>query len=157
MKPRIQYIILIILIFTLSCGFKPLNYNSNYKIIDIETKGDNKINFILKNKINLNKNIDNPETKNVKLEILSEKTKIVKEKNIQNQITKYSLIIKTNFTYIEVTSKIKEKFSITKSGDYSVATNHSQTITNEKNLLNLLVNSIAEEFNRKLIINFSDI
>ena len=157
MKPRIQYIILIILIFTLSCGFKPLNYNSNYKIIDIETKGDNKINFILKNKINLNKNIDNPETKNVKLEILSEKTKIVKEKNIQNQITKYSLIIKTNFTYIEVTSKIKEKFSITKSGDYSVATNYSQTITNEKNLLNLLVNSIAEEFNRKLIINFSDI
>ena len=157
MKPRIQYIILITLIFTLSCGFKPLNYNSNYKIIDIETKGDNKINFILKNKINLNKNIDNPETKNVKLEILSEKTKIVKEKNIQNQITKYSLIIKTNFTYIEVTSKIKEKFSITKSGDYSVATNHSQTITNEKNLLNLLVNSIAEEFNRKLIINFSDI
>lgn len=157
MKPRIQYIILITLIFTLSCGFKPLNYNSNYKIIDIETKGDNKINFILKNKINLNKNIDNPETKNVKLEILSEKTKIVKEKNIQNEITKYSLIIKTNFTYIEVTSKIKEKFSITKSGDYSVATNYSQTITNEKNLLNLLVNSIAEEFNRKLIINFSDI
>ena len=61
--------------FTYSCGYKPLNYNSNFKIGDIQSSGDSKINFILKNKINRN-HFNDDAINIIKLEINSNKIKL---------------------------------------------------------------------------------
>ena len=51
MNNQIKILIVIISISLVSCGYKPLNYNSNFKIVDIQSSGDSKINFILKIKL----------------------------------------------------------------------------------------------------------
>ena len=47
--------------------------------------------------------------------------------------------------------------SIKKSGDFNVADQHSQTLNNEKNLLNNLIDDIADELYDELIVNLNDI
>ena len=110
----------------------------------------------MKNKIKQRQNQGSSE-KNIKLEINSNKNKIVKEKNIQNEITKYTLIISTNVNYsIEGQEEVKS-LALSKSGDYDVETNYSQTLTNEKNVFKLLISELADEINKNLILNLSDL
>ena len=156
MRQQIRVIFLLSYILLVSCGYKPISTISNYKITDIQLKGDERINFILKNKIKQRQNQGSSE-KNIKLEINSNKNKIVKEKNIQNEITKYTLIISTNVNYsIEGQEEVKN-LALSKSGDYDVETNYSQTLTNEKNVFKLLINELADEINKNLILNLSDL
>ena len=91
------------------------------------------------------------------MEINSNKNKIIKEKNIQNEITKYSLIISVKVIYYTNGQNNKREFNMSKSGSFTVAANYSQTLTNEKNALDLLMNEIADDINRKLLIDLSDI
>ena len=156
MKQQIRLIFLISYIFLIGCGFKPISTISNYKITDIQFKGDDKVNFILKNRINQRQNQGNSEN-NIKLEINSNKNKIVKEKNIQNEITKYTLIITTNINYSINGQEEVKNLALSKSSDYDVETNYSQTLTNEKNIFKLLVNELADEINKNLILNLSDL
>ena len=156
MKQQIRLIFLISYIFLIGCGFKPISTISNYKITDIQFKGDDKVNFILKNRINQRQNQGNLEN-NIKLEINSNKNKIVKEKNIQNEITKYTLIVSTNINYsIDGQEEVKN-LALSKSSDYDVETNYSQTLTNEKNVFKLLINELADEINKNLTLNLSDL
>ena len=156
MKQQIRLIFLISYIFLIGCGFKPISTISNYKITDIQFKGDDKVNFILKNRINQRQNQGNSEN-NIKLEINSNKNKIVKEKNIQNEITKYTLIISTNISYTIDGQEEVRNLALSKSGDYDVETNYSQTLTNEKNVFKLLINELADEINKNLTLNLSDL
>lgn len=156
MKQQIRLIFLISYIFLIGCGFKPISTISNYKITDIQFKGDDKVNFILKNRINQRQNQGNSEN-NIKLEINSNKNKIVKEKNIQNEITKYTLIITTNINYSINEQEEVKNLALSKSGDYDVETNYSQTLTNEKNVFKLLINELADEINKNLTLNLSDL
>lgn len=156
MKQQIKLIFLISYIFLIGCGFKPISTISNYKITDIQFKGDDKVNFILKNRINQRQNQGNLEN-NIKLEINSNKNKIVKEKNIQNEITKYTLIISTNINYSIDGQEEVRNLALSKSGDYDVETNYSQTLTNEKNVFKLLISELADEINKNLILNLSDL
>ena len=156
MKQQIKLIFLISYIFLIGCGFKPISTISNYKITDIQFKGDDKVNFILKNRINQRQNQGNLEN-NIKLEINSNKNKIVKEKNIQNEITKYTLIISTNINYSIDGQEEVRNLALSKSGDYDVETNYSQTLTNEKNVFKLLINELADEINKNLTLNLSDL
>ena len=156
MKQQIRLIFLISYIFLIGCGFKPISTISNYKITDIQFKGDDKVNFILKNRINQRQNQGNSEN-NIKLEINSNKNKIVKEKNIQNEITKYTLIISTNINYTIDGQEEVRNLALSKSGDYDVETNYSQTLTNEKNVFKLLISELADEINKSLILNLSDL
>ena len=156
MKQQIRLIFLISYIFLIGCGFKPISTISNYKITDIQFKGDDKVNFILKNRINQRQNQGNSEN-NIKLEINSNKNKIVKEKNIQNEITKYTLIITTNINYSINGQEEVKNLALSKSGDYDVETNYSQTLTNEKNVFKLLINELADEINKNLTLNLSDL
>ena len=156
MKQQIRLIFLISYIFLIGCGFKPISTISNYKITDIQFKGDDKVNFILKNRINQRQNQGNSEN-NIKLEINSNKNKIVKEKNIQNEITKYTLIISTNINYTIDGQEEVRNLALSKSGDYDVETNYSQTLTNEKNVFKLLIKELADEINKNLTLNLSDL
>ena len=148
--------ILIFLPFLVSCGFKVVNEYQlrNFDIIEIISSGDNRINFLLKK--NLENDKENFSTK-FKLNLETQKIKEIKEKNIKNEITKYSINIKKKINYSIVGSPNEGSFVISKSGNYSLASQYSQTITNEKNLINSLTKQVEEEIITRLINVINDL
>ena len=159
MKKRnfIIYFLLIILSLTITnCGFKVIDKsNLNYDIAEITTTGEKRINFKIKNKLLFNSSKNNKRLLNI--DIHSKKIKNVKEKNIKNEITKYELEITAIVTFSKLNSSKKNKFNIQVSGDYDVANQFSQTLTNEKKLIETLTEKIAEKINDNLIFRLNDI
>ena len=151
-------ILRLIVLFSLiiSCGFKVINKNQlrNFDIVDVITSGDNRINFLLKKNLKSNKDRFNNK---IKLNLETDKLKKIKEKNIKNEITKYSINIKTKINYSIVGSPNEGSFVISKSGNYSLASQYSQTITNEKNLINSLTKQVEEEIITRLINVINDL
>lgn len=146
---RLKFLKLIIcFLFISNCGFKVSTLESNYKIASIETSGDQRINYVLKNE--LLRSSTNNEENLVKVKINSTKNKSIKEKNIKNEVTKYTLSLKIDVHYNELNKGLKNNFSVTKSGDYNVASRYSDTISNEKNLAKLLIENISEEIVERL-------
>jgi len=140
----------------LSCGFKIINENQlrNFDIVNISSTGDNRINFLLKNNL-----IDDKEKFNKKIKLLleTEKFKKIKEKNIKNEITKYSINIKVKVDYTLVGNPEKGSFIVSKNGNYNVASQYSQTINNEKILITSLTNQIEEDVVSNLIAVINDL
>ena len=159
MKKRnfIIYFLLIILSLTITnCGFKVIDKsNLNYDIAEITTTGEKRINFKIKNKLLFNSSKNNKRLLNINIH--SKKIKNVKEKNIKNEITKYELEIIAIVTFSKLNSSKKNKFNIQVSGDYDVANQFSQTLTNEKKLIETLTEEIAEKINDNLIFRLNDI
>ena len=149
-------ILRLIVLFSLiiSCGFKVINENQlrNFDIVDVITSGDNRINFLLKKNLKSNKDRFNNK---IKLNLETNKLKKIKEKNIKNEITKYSISIKTKINYTIIGSREKGSFIISKKGNYNIASQYSQTITNEKNLINALTEQVEKDIIARLsnIIN----
>tara|TARA_B100000902_G_C27269437_1_gene895478 strand:+ start:89 stop:559 length:471 start_codon:yes stop_codon:yes gene_type:complete len=144
----------LILIFLSGCGFKPIGSQNNYKITEIETSGEKKINYILKNKLITNNNNNNQK---IELKINTRKDKSIKEKNIKNEIVKYTIKVTSDVTSNFIDKNEINNFNITVSGSFDVAENYSQTINNEKNLINQLSNEISNEINRKLLFKINDL
>ena len=143
-------------IFISSCGFKIIDESKlrNFDIISIETLGDNRINFILSNSLK----IKNDQSKQkIKLELNTKKIKEVKERNIKNEITKYSITIQTKVNYFLVGGNMKGKFSILKTGSFNLAEQYSQSMSNEKKLIETLSSEIQKEIINSLIIIFNDL
>ena len=76
--------LIFLLIFTSQCGFKVIKQSElqDFYISEIETIGDRKINFDLKNKLSFMKKVGNK--KRLKLNIITTKTNSIKEKNSSN-------------------------------------------------------------------------
>ena len=140
----------------LSCGFKIINENQlrNFDIVNISSTGDNKINFLLKNNLEDDKEKFN---KKIKLFLETKKLKEIKEKNIKNEITKYSINIKVKVDYSLVGNPKKGSFIVSKNGNYNVASQYSQTINNEKNLIISLTSLIEEDIVNNLIALINDL
>ena len=142
MKKLINLAFCFLLVVITSCGFKIVNLDRNFQISEINTSGEKKINYIIKNSLLLsskegNKNI-------IKINILTNKIKTVKEKNINNQITKYEIKITSQVEYSSLTGNLSN-FTIAETGNYSVASKYSDTLNNEKKLINLITEKIIEE------------
>ena len=136
--------ILLSLIIT-GCGFKVVqnsNFN-NFSISNIIAEGDKRINFSLKNK--LSSASTESEKKLVQISLKTSKDKQVKERNIKNEITKYQIKITVNVTCTEISNGTEFEFSKSKKGDYSVSNQYSRTLSNEKKLVELLTNNIADQ------------
>tara|TARA_B100001059_G_scaffold67951_1_gene64828 strand:- start:210 stop:677 length:468 start_codon:yes stop_codon:yes gene_type:complete len=140
----------------LSCGFKIINENQlrNFDIVNISSTGDNRINFLLKNNLKDDKEKFN---KKIKLSLETEKLKEIKEKNIKNEITKYSINIKVKVDYSLEGNPKKGSFIVSKNGNYNVASQYSQTINNEKNLITSLTSLIEEDIVNNLIALINDL
>ncbi len=138
-----------------SCGFKVVSNVKNYNISEIITEGDKKINYFLKNKLIINSNNGNENL--VKLNINTEKFKSIKEKNLNNQITKYEINVETQVEYVILSNGLSDKFTLSKSGSYEVASRHSETLNNEKNLINLLINDLSKDILDKLTAHLNDL
>ena len=156
---KLTLIISIILILLMTnCGFKVVNDSNlkNFKIAEIITTGDKRINYKIKNKLIsfASKN----EKKLIKLNLETSKIKSVKEKNIKNEITKYQINININVSYdLLGSSKERQKMNFAINGDYNVDKFHSNTIINEGKLLDNLVQNITDEITNEIGIRMNDL
>lgn len=131
------------------CGFKIVNNQKfyNFNIVDVNSVGDNKISFFLKNNLKDKKNFEN---KKIKLDIKIQKYKSIKEKNIKNQITKYEISLNLDIKYNIEGSDKGGSFTVNKSGNYNVEDQYSQTIKNENNLIESLSDKLVEDIKLNL-------
>ena len=154
LKVLIKIFFCLIFLLNTNCGFKVLESGTNNFIInDIKTLGDKKINFKIKNKLLINNNKD---SKNIlSIDIITKKTKTIKEKNIKNEITKYKIALNVIVKFNEIGGDIKGEINLSSEGDYLVGDNNSITISNEKkvvdNLLENISKKILDEINFKLL------
>jgi hypothetical protein len=139
------------------CGFKIVNQSKliNYSISKIETSGDKKINYNIRNKI-LNI-INEDKDKSYVLKLKTEKNKSVKEKNIGNEITKYKLEIIVNVTIETPDLKKIDNFTVKMIGDYESVKQYSQTLNNEKRLIKLLSDNLADKILEQLSLKLDDL
>lgn len=147
---KINLFLIIFFVFTLSCGFKVVDHSSlnNYEIASISTAGDKRINYRLKRVLLTNSN--NSAEKLIDLDLNTEKTKSIKEKNIKNEVTKYQITIKVVISMKEINSNTNYEIIKTTSGEYNVTDKYSQTLTNEKKLVEILADNLAEEISKSL-------
>ena len=157
MKKKFLFSILIILFLTNNCGFKIIKKSEiyNYDINEIITSGDNRINFKIKN--NLIFSSKKSEKKLVDIYLDTKKSKEVKEKNINNEITKYQITIASSIKVKELVNNNVISFTIVKSGDYSVASQYSQTLTNEKKLVDVLTDDVTEDILLQIALKLDDL
>ena len=147
---------LIIIAFLLTnCGFKINNNSINFKLTEIVTEGDKRVNFDIKN--SLANNFNNDSTVLKKIVIESSKNKSIAEKNIKNEITKYKIAISVKITLTNLNNDNSQNFSIIKEGIYNVDDTYSVSLNNEKKLIKLLTISLTEEIFEKLADASNDI
>ena len=85
----------------------------------------------------------------LKIKLSTEKSKSVKEKNNKNQITKYTINIKSVIDFDFIDQNYKKTFVILKKDSYNVDKNHSTTLKNLKNL----ENNLSEKVSNEIILN----
>ena len=137
-----------------SCCFKVVNQSEliNFKIAEVSISGDNRISYIIKNKL-LPYSTNNTK-KSINLEINIKKNKSIKEKNIKNEITKFEILIIAVVEYNEIETA---KFEISENGDYTVTSQYSETLNNERKLVKILSENIAENIIEELILRADDL
>ena len=157
MKKLISVINILVFLFLTSCGFKVINNNQlkEFSIADITTTGDKKINYNIRNKLLFNSKDNAKKLINIKLN--TTKNKSVKERNIKNEITKYEIVINVKVEFNVLMKNNFKNITVSKSADYSVAEQYSQTLNNEKNLIEYLSEDIAEEILGELALKLNDI
>ena len=82
------------------------------------------------------------------------KNETIKEKNIQNKVTKYNLALSADVTILDLvtTNKIFRSFNAIQT--YNVEDSYSNTVNNSKEANNLLIESIANEILDQLRIYY---
>jgi outer membrane lipopolysaccharide assembly protein LptE/RlpB len=147
--------LLLLLILISSCGFKIIDMSeqTNFSIDGFESKGERKINFIIKN--NLLK-FSKKNTNRISLELETKKTRNIKEKNIKNEITKYEILIIANATIEKKIDNTKFNISVNSNGDYSVADQNSTTRNNEKQLIKILSKNLSEKIINEINLKLND-
>ena len=145
------------LFLTTNCGFKivPHTQSGKFEIIEIISLGDKKINYRIKNKLNFNST--ESEKKLIKINLETKKQKLVKEKNIKNEITKYQITFNINVSIKDENNSILKEFNVSHSNFYSVATQYSKTLNNEKKIIGLMSNKLTDKIIDKLIIKLNDL
>tara|TARA_Y100001970_G_C14252901_1_gene873142 strand:+ start:1765 stop:2241 length:477 start_codon:yes stop_codon:yes gene_type:complete len=158
MIKKISKILLIYLLFaTTGCGFKVLNETdeNNFTINDIQTKGDKRVSFKIRNNLlTYSKN----DAQNILLVNLdSKKVKSIKEKNIKNEVTKYQISITVKLEFSILNQNKKNRINISNEGEYLVAESYSSTLSNEKKLIDDLVENISDVIIKKITLKLDDI
>ena len=140
----------------LSCGFKVVdpNYLENIEISEINITGDKRVAYLLRNKL---KTRNSDGSRSIKLNIEIKKIKQIKEKNIQNEVTKYEITIITDVKFDLIGGNKSEEFTVSKKNIFNVANQYSGTLNNEKNLVKNLVNEIADDIIENLAIRIDDL
>ena len=147
----------IIFLIVSGCGFKIINQSESqrYKISDVELKGEKRINYFIKNRL-LKKSSNGNLNNEIALFVTTKKNKIIKEKNIKNEITKYEITITSNIV-AKLAKNNTYEFTVSDNGDYSVSEQNSTTINNEKKLIKVLSQNIADKIITELDFTINDL
>ena len=152
-KLKFNSVLFLIFYLVWGCGFKVVNQNelTNFDVVDITSSGDVRINYEIKNKLLFNS--EKKQNKKITINLETEKKKIIKEKNIKNEITKYQIEITSQISFYETGGKLNDqKFTVTELGEYIVTKQYSQTLNNEKKLIQLLTGKLIDKILDQLII-----
>tara|TARA_A100001015_G_C14948050_1_gene695514 strand:- start:88 stop:486 length:399 start_codon:yes stop_codon:yes gene_type:complete len=124
-----------------------------FNIKEFEVTGDSRESFVIKKKIQRfsNKNSENK----IKILIELKKNKSIKEKNIQNKVTKYNVSLSANVKIIELDTNKEIKRSFAANEIYNVEDSYSNTINNSKEANNSLIERIVDEILDQLRIYYS--
>ena len=144
-------------LFTLSCGFKVLDNTkaNNFSIVNLITTGDKRINYKIKNQLALYSKTDSQNQLIIYLD--SKKLKSIKEKNIKNEITKYQINLTVNIRfYAENEAENINNINLNIGGNYSVDLIHSKTISNEKKLVESLIEKISDKIVNEIALRIND-
>tara|TARA_B100000767_G_scaffold150764_1_gene141954 strand:- start:4132 stop:4605 length:474 start_codon:yes stop_codon:yes gene_type:complete len=157
MKKHVFTNLFLFFLLTTGCGFKVVDHSKlrNFDIAEIITSGDNRINYKIKNKLIFNSKSNEKNLITVYLDTNKEKS--VKEKNIKNEITKYQISITIKVKYKKINEDNFSSFEILKSANYSVSKQYSQTLNNEKKLIDQLTNDLANKILEELIFSLNAI
>ena len=153
MKYKLINLVFFLLLLT-SCGFEVVKNTYGFNILELNAEGNKKISYALKNRIKINNSDLNKNF--IKINIDSEKVKLIKEKNIQNKITKYEIKIVSNVKYMILPENITKILTINKAANYNVADNKVETLNNEKKLIDNLIDEMADEILLKISLDFND-
>ena len=147
----------IIFLIVSGCGFKIINQSESqrYKISDVELKGEKRINYFIKNRL-LKKSSNGNLNNEIALFVNTKKNKIIKEKNIKNEITKYEITITSNIV-AKLAKNNTYEFTVSDNGDYAVSEQNSTTINNEKKLIRILSQNIADKIIKELDFTINDL
>ena len=143
---NIKFILILSIILLHGCGFKVLDKSdaNNFSIKEIVSSGDKRINYKIKN--NLFVYAKQKRENEIVLYVDTKKNKSIKEKNIKNEITKYQINLEVKVSFDLLNSKSeKQNMSFNILGDYKVDKFHTKTLTNEKKLIDNLVEKISEK------------
>ena len=155
------FLAIVTLIFINSCGFKVININDDIKInvVEINSEGERKINYILKNKINYSFNIDKDQkdSKPIIINFKTTKNKTIKEKNIKNEITKYNINLQINVEIYNINNQKKILFTLIDDGVYNVDSQSSVTRNREKSTIDSLAKKMSREMINKIATNINDL
>ena len=154
---KIIFKMFFIFLFTTSCGFTIVekDLRNKFEISEITTSGDSRINYKIKNKILFTSS--NLEKKLIDMNLQTVKAKEIKEKNIRNEITKYQITITAKVLINRTGNNNVAEFNIIKSGDFNVSNQHSQTLNDEKKLINLLIDDLAKEILDEIFLRVDDL
>ena len=131
----------------LSCGYQPIlnKDNQNFSISKFNLEGNKRIGGLLKNNLISVKKAVNV----IELDINSEKKSAVSNKSESGKILTYSI---TLIFEISASANKNVLFTkvFTKSQNYSASDVHSDTLNNEKKVVESLIESIASELQIEL-------
>ena len=160
MKNKVKKFILIGMLLTATgCGYKVIDDSAINKlnIKEINSSGNKRINFKIKNSLMVEINNSINKENNLIIAINTEKSKKIKEKNINNEVTKYKISITSDVMLNFLEKNEQQKFKVTSTGDFMVGEKYSSTLSNEKRLVESLSDDLSIQIKNKSTIIFNDL
>ena len=138
-----------------SCAYEKMNSpdRKKFHITEINSNGERRTAFIIQKKINRFSNEQS--TNKIKIFIDLTKSKEIQEKNMQNKVTKYNVSLSAKIVITELLSTKEFKRLFSTSEIYDVADRYTDTVNNEKNAHNALVNKVVDEILEQLRILYN--
>ena len=155
---KINFLIIISflsILFFSSCSYKKMNSvdQKKFYIQEFEIAGDYRESFIIQKKI---QRFSNKESANkVKISVELSKNKTIREKNIQNKVTKYNIELLAKVKIIELKTNKEMNRVFVANQTYNVEDRYSATINNAKETNNSLIDEIVNEILDQLRIYYS--
>lgn len=138
-----------------SCAYEKINSpdRKKFHITEINSNGERRAAFIIEKKINRFSNEQS--TNKIKIFIDLTKSKEIQEKNMQNKVTKYNVSLSAKLVITELLSTKEFKRLFSTNEIYDVADRYTDTVNNEKNAYNALVNKLVDEILEQLRILYN--
>ena len=153
-KIKLLLILVFLMLLNSSCSYKKMN-SVDQKRFDIqyfEISGGTRETFIIQKKI---QRFSNKKSENkIKLIIDLKKNETIKEKNIQNKVTKYNIELSADVKIIDLNKANEILRTFSANQIYSVEDSYSNTVNNSKEANNSLIEKIANEILDQLRIYY---